>query len=364
MLFKIFKKNQEENQSTEKVFTLRVRETVQETPDTVSIYFEQPEPFLDYRPGQFLSVILVVNGKEERRSYSLCTSPFMDPFPGITVKRLEGGVVSNHINDYFRPGKKVSVLKPMGNFVTDFHSKNKRNYGMIAAGSGITPILSILKSVLINEPLSKVNLLYCSRSEEMTIFSEILAELEEKYPGRLSVTHNLSQPVSDWKGLTGRLDKPKITAYYKEKFSDQSFEPLFFVCGPVGLMDTAEDTLSSFGVPKENILTEQFFNKLPLDEEKGDVAEIIRPVTIILEGQEFTFDVPPGKTILEAGLDEDLDMPYSCQSGLCTACRGRLLSGKVKMIEEAGLTDEEINEGYILCCSSKPDGEEIKIQIE
>ncbi|MEX2511391.1 MAG: ferredoxin--NADP reductase [Cyclobacteriaceae bacterium] len=364
MLFKIFKKNQEENHSNAKILTLRVRETVQETPDTVSIYFEQPEPFLDYLPGQFLSVILVINGKEERRSYSLCTSPFMDPFPGITVKRLKGGLVSNHINDYFRPGKKVSIMKPMGNFVTDFHSKNKRNYGMIAGGSGITPILSNLKSVLINEPLSKVNLLYCSRTEEMTIFSDILAGLEEKYPGRLSVTHNLTQPGSDWKGLTGRLDKPKIAAYYKERFSDPSFESMFFVCGPVGLMDTAEDTLASFGVPKEIILIEQFFKELPLDEGNEDAPEIIRPVTIILEGQEFTFDVPPGKTILEAGLDEDLDMPYSCQSGLCTACRGKLLSGKVKMLEEAGLTDEEINEGYILCCSSKPEGSDIKIQIE
>ncbi len=335
MLFNLFKKDKEKANSGNKFLTLRIRETVRENPDTITIYFEQPEPFLEYQAGQFLTLVLEINGKEERRSYSLCTSPFLDPFPGITVKRLAGGLVSNYINDNFKPGKNITVMKPLGNFTSKYHSENNRHYGMFAGGSGITPIMGIVKSIMINEPLSKVHLLYCSRSEEMIIFQDTLKKLEAEYSGRLDIIHNLTQPVHGWTGLKGRLNELTIENFYRENFDSSALEERFFVCGPQGLMDVVQNSLVKLGVPKEKVFTEQFFVKPSeeLDEKEGEDPIISRPVTVLLEGQEFTFDVSPDKTILEAGLDEEIDMPYSCQSGLCTACRGRLISGEVKLIK-------------------------------
>src|SRR5680860_995461 len=193
MLFNLFK-SKEEKKKTSQYLSLKVREVVKETSDTVSIYFEQPEPYLDYHPGQFLTVLLEVNGQKERRSYSLCTSPYVDPYPGITVKRIKDGLISNYLNDQIRPGKTLEIMKPMGHFTLDFHSRNTRHFVMITGGSGITPIMGISKSILINEPNSKVTMLYCSRSEGQIIFNDQLAELEDKYPGKFQVIHNLTQP--------------------------------------------------------------------------------------------------------------------------------------------------------------------------
>ncbi|SEJ39623.1 ring-1,2-phenylacetyl-CoA epoxidase subunit PaaE [Cyclobacterium xiamenense] len=366
MLFNLFKKNKDEGDHKEEAYlTLRIRETVRETPDTLTVYFEQPEPFLDYKPGQFLTLILELNGKQERRSYSLSTSPFVDPFPGITVKRLEGGLVSNHINDQFFPGKRVTVMKPLGNFVSDYHSQNRRLYGMIAGGSGITPIMGIIKTILINEPLSTVHLLYCSRSQDSIIFNEAIEALQKSNPGRLQVSHQLSQPTDGWEGPCGRLDKGRVVGYFKNLLKESGLESRFFICGPEGMMRSSQDALIELGVPREAIRTESFYlDKVEknTDEETQDLLS--RSITVELEGSEHVVDVLPGKTILEAGLEEGLDMPYSCQSGLCTACRGRLIAGKVTMDEDAGLSEKEIAEGFILCCSSKPADSEVKVRIE
>ncbi|WP_162417054.1 ferredoxin--NADP reductase [Cyclobacterium roseum] len=366
MRFNLFKKNKTESEKKEDNYlTLRIRETVRETPDTVTVYFEQPEPFLDYKPGQFLTLLLEIDGKQERRSYSLCTSPFVDPFPGITVKRLKGGLVSNYINEHFHPGKRVTVMKPLGNFVSDYHSQNKRRYGMVAGGSGITPIMGILKSILVNEPHSETHLLYCSRSEEMIIFKEAIETLHEAYPGRLRVWHQLSQPGPAWAGACGRMDKETIKSFFSNLIESRELETRFFVCGPEGMMATAKTTLRELGASEESILSESFYLEKEVNEPNEALTELVsRPVTIVLEGEEHAFDVEPGKTILEAGLEEGLDMPYSCQSGLCTACRGKLLSGEVSMMEDAGLSEKEIAEGFILCCSSKPSNSEVKVNIE
>jgi ring-1,2-phenylacetyl-CoA epoxidase subunit PaaE len=368
-MFNLFKKKKEENNKGDQYLSLKIREVVKETPDTVTIFFEQPEPYLDYKAGQYLTVILDVNGKEERRSYSLCTSPFVDPYPGITVKRVSGGLVSNYLNDQIRPGKTIEIMKPLGNFVSEYHSKNKRNFVMIAGGSGITPIMGITKSVLVNEPESKVTLLYCSRSEDQIIFKNELEKLEEKYDGRLMVIHNLSKPLDSWTGLKGRLDAEKIKDVLDSTVELGKDTNRFYVCGPEGLMKTGIETLKQLGIPDERIMEESFYSDLDAKEQEMKEAgllspELTREVEVIVEGESFTFEVPAGKTILEAGLDEDVDMPYSCQSGLCTACRGRLISGKVDMIEDAGLSESEIAEGYILCCSSKPASSDIKINIE
>jgi ring-1,2-phenylacetyl-CoA epoxidase subunit PaaE len=368
-MFKLFKKKKEENHLGDKYLSLKVREVVKETEDTVSIFFEQPEPFLEYKPGQYLTVILDIQGKEVRRSYSLCTSPFTDSHPGITVKRVNNGLVSNFLNDHIRPGKTLEIMKPLGNFTCDFHSKNKKHFVMVAGGSGITPIMGILKSALINEPNSKITLIYCNRSEEQIIFHKALNQLEDIYAGRLMVIHNLSQPSSNWKGLKGRLDASKLKDTLESIHYPELDQIQYFICGPEGLMNTTVSTLESLGIDGNLIIKESFYTDIEAKEEAlksaGKLApELSREIEVVLEGETYHFEVPAGKTILEAGLDHDVDMPYSCQSGLCTACRGRLISGKVDMIEDAGLSASEIEQGYILCCSSKPASSDVKIKIE
>lgn len=367
-MFNLFKKKKEEPISNQ-ILPLKVREVVRETADAVSLYFEQPDPYLEYKAGQFLTIVMDFDGKEHRRSYSLCTSPFTDPFPGISVKRVPGGLFSNFLAGKIFPGKTINVLRPLGNFTTDFHSKNKRHFFLIAGGSGITPMMGILKSALINEPNSKVTLLYCSRDEEQIIFKKSLEELVSKHTDRLHVLHNLSKPSAGWSGLKGRLTEDSIRPIIQAAEAEDGFQKEYFICGPAGIMDTATAVLQQIEVAKELVHTESFYsaaaNKAQQAAVKGGVAGVMtRDVTVVLDGEEHLVTVSPDKTILEAGLSADLSMPYSCQSGLCTACRGKLLSGEVKMDEDAGLSENELAAGYILCCVSRPLTDDVKVTIE
>jgi ring-1,2-phenylacetyl-CoA epoxidase subunit PaaE len=368
-MFNFFKKKKEEVKSKNSYIPLKVREVIRETPDTVSIYFEQPEPFLEYKAGQFLTLVMDLGGKEQRRSYSLCTSPFVDPFPGIAVKRVEGGLFSNYLNDNVFPGKTINVLKPLGKFTTDFHSKNQRHFIMVAGGSGITPIMGIMKSVLVNEPNSIITLIYSSRNEEQIIFKEQLDMLQKGNPDRLKVIHNLSQPSGEWTGPKGRLNKDTFREFVSNAEYEQRYEEIYYLCGPDGIMETAKSVLEEIGVPEERIHHESFFSASAHQAHEDALAGInsgilTRDVKILLEGEEFDVTVTPDKTVLEAGLDSGINMPYSCQSGLCTSCRGRLLSGEVKMDEDAGLSKNELAAGYVLCCVSRPMTDDVKIIVE
>ena len=366
MLFNLFKSK--EKKKGNQYLSLKVRQVIKETPDTVTIYFDQPDPFLDYQPGQFLTVIVDINGKAERRSYSLCTSPFVDPYPGITVKRVKDGVVSNYLNDLIRPGKSIEVMKPLGHFTLDYHSQNANHFVMVTGGSGITPIMGLVKSILVNEPDSKISLIYCSRSEEQVIFKNELTTLAEKHPDHLKIIHNLSQPTDSWTGLKGRLSADRIKTILTENVMEEGRAIKYLTCGPQGLMNATLDALSDMGINEVDVLKENFFlnpsEKESSTPESDELPIITRNVVVNLEGQEYEFEVTPDKTILEAGQDEDIDMPYSCQSGLCTACRGKLISGKVKMDEDAGLSQSELDEGYILCCMSHPLTGDVKVDIE
>lgn len=365
-MFNIFKKKEEVK--TQALVPLKVREVVKETADTVTLYFDQPNPILDYKPGQFLTLVMDFEGKEHRRSYSLCTSPFVDPFPGISVKKMPGGLFSTFLTERIFPGKTINVLNPLGNFTTDFHSKNKRHFFLIAAGSGITPIMGILKSVLANEPNSKISLLYCSRNEDQIIFEKELNSLVEKNADQLEVIHNLSQPKTEWTGLKGRLTKETILDFAQKAELDKSFEKEYFACGPEGMMENFMAVMSELNVAKAKIHHESFYSsaaeKAHEDAVSGKSGVMTRDVTVVIDGEEHSVTVDPSKTVLEAGLDLGLNMPYSCQSGLCTACRGKLLSGEVKMDEDEGLSESEKDQGYILCCVARPLTDDVKINIE
>ncbi|MGY6559749.1 MAG: 2Fe-2S iron-sulfur cluster-binding protein [Nitritalea sp.] len=366
-MFGLFKRKKKEEEIAPTYLSLRVREVVRETEDTVSVHFEQPEPYLAYQPGQFLTLILSIEGKEVRRSYSLCTSPFVDPFPAIAVKRVPGGVVSNYLNDQIFPGKTIQVMKPLGNFTCNFHSKNTRNFLLLAGGSGITPMMGLIKSILVNEPLSKVHLLYASKTREEIIFRDALAKLEQESGGRLQVLHFLSREERTESGFSGRMDAAGLKAYLNAHgLATVGAQDLAFLCGPEQLMHLAEEVLEGAGWPKAQRIKESFYLEKQALPEGGEASApaLTRTVEIALEGEQYQVEVNPDKTILEAGLDQELNMPYSCQSGLCTACRGRVVQGKVTMSEDAGLSEAELADGYVLCCSAKPESDDVKIIIE
>jgi ring-1,2-phenylacetyl-CoA epoxidase subunit PaaE len=366
-MFKLFKKKSQEEKSTSgRYFSMKIKEVRKETEDTSTLIFEIPEKGLAYQPGQFLTLILPIEGKEVRRSYSLCTSPYLNENPAITVKRIDTGLISNYLNDHMKPGDSFDVMAPAGHFTPVLDPEQAKKYILLAGGSGITPIMSILKSILHKEQNSDVTLVYQSRNKESIIFREQLDELAEKYAGQFKLIHILSQPNDTWKGYRGRIDHALASDILMDIAGNKVAEYEFFLCGPAGFMLTVFETLMDFEVPEKQIHKESFYSGEAKPKEESEAQEESSDgtmVTIVLDGEEYEVNVPPNKSILEAALDENIDMPFSCQSGLCTACRGKLLEGSVTMEEDDGLSEEELNEGYVLNCVGHPDGPGVKIEI-
>lgn len=374
MAFSFFKKSnkaprKEESHSGPRYYDLTVKEIIQETRDTISIVFRQPETPIVYKSGQFLTLIVRVDEKEIRRAYSLCSSPLVDQDLAVTVKRVEGGLMSNWLPENLKAGGTVRIMEPMGQFTTEYSPERKRHLVMFAGGSGITPMMSIIKSIMAQEPNSMVSLVYCNRDIDSIIFKDALEEMQTKDEGRLQVIHILDNAPMNWQGYSGLLNHDMLTKLF-ERIPDWGIEnTTYLMCGPEGMMKNVESLLAMRHIPKEKIFKESFVQGiLDKDEKKEDVvvaAEELkeREVTIRYDGQEYKILVPPDKGILESALDQGIDLPYSCQSGLCTACRGKALSGKVKLDEEEGLSQSERAEGYVLTCVGHPLTDDVVIEI-
>ncbi len=369
MAFGLFKKNKnkEVKHTKDKYLQLTVREIIKETANAVSIVFDISKQEMPYKAGQFITLIETVKGQKIRRAYSLCSSPFTDEFPAVTVKRVAGGAMSNHVNDTLLAGARIEAMEPMGQFTTDYTSNRKRHLMLFAGGSGITPLMAITKSVLFEEPQSIVSLVYANESEDEIIFNDALKELQGQYNDRLNVVHVLNNPPEHWKGYAGWMTVDKVKLIIDDLPKMDATDTEFFTCGPGPMMDIVVEGLEAIGVPKDHIKLESFeagkTSPKEIFGEESTTASSSQPVKIIIDEEEFTFDVPANKTILEQGLEENVDMPYSCQSGLCTACRGKLQSGKVKMIEFDGLSQNEIDDGYVLCCQAHPETDDVVIEI-
>src|SRR5690349_8327747 len=375
MAFNFFKKTDKTQQKEEvhsgpKYHELTVKEIVRETHDTISVVFEQPagNP-IQYKSGQFLTLIAPVNGKEVRRAYSLCSSPFVDKDLAVTVKRVDGGLLPNWLAENVKAGSKLKVMEPMGQFTTEFDAGRKRHLIMFAGGSGITPMMSIIKSILTKEPNSIVSLIYCNRDIDSIIFKDSLEEMQTRDEGRLHVIHVLDNAPMNWQGYSGLLNHDMLTRLF-ERIPDWGIDnTTYLMCGPEGMMKNVDSLLAMRHIPKEKIFKESFVQGIiDKDEKKADViveGEALkeREVTIRYDGQEYKVLVPPDKGILESALDQGIDLPYSCQSGLCTACRGKALSGKVKLDEEEGLSQSERAEGYVLTCVGHPLTDDVVIEI-
>lgn len=375
MAFNFFKKpdksaTKEETHSGPKYFDLTVKDIVRETKDTISIVFEQPagNP-VKYKSGQFLTLIVPVNGKEVRRAYSLCSSPFVDNDLAVTVKRVDEGLMSNWLPDQLKVGSKVKVMEPMGQFTTEYSKEGKRHIIMFAGGSGITPMMSIIKSLLTQERDSIVSLVYCNRDIDSIIFKEALEKLQTQDEGRLHVIHILDNAPMNWQGYSGLLNHDMLTKLF-ERVPDWGIaNTTYLMCGPEGMMKNVDSLLALRNIPQDRIFKESFVQGiLAKDQKKEEVkadSQVLkeRLVTIRYDGQEYKVLVPPDKGILETALDQGIDLPYSCQSGLCTACRGKALSGKVMLDEEEGLSQSERAEGYVLTCVGHPLTDDVVIEI-
>jgi ring-1,2-phenylacetyl-CoA epoxidase subunit PaaE len=372
MAFSLFKKSEKKQEAQSgggpHYYDLKVKEIVNETKDAISIVFEQPVNKINYKSGQFLTLITSVQGKEVRRAYSLCSSPFTDPDLAVTVKRVELGLMSNWLPDNLKPGQTIKVMEPMGQFTTEFDVKRKRHLIMFAGGSGITPMMSIIKSILTQEPDSILSLIYCNRDVDSIIFKDALSKWETKHEGRLHVIHVLDNAPMNWQGYSGLLNHDMLSKLV-ERIPDWGNEKTtYLMCGPEGMMKNVETLLSERHIPKEKIFKESFVQgtiaKESKKEEPSSSSELqTREVTVRYDGQEFKFTVEPHMTILQTALDQGIDLPYSCQSGLCTACRGKALSGKVKLDEEEGLSQSERADGYVLTCVGHPLTDDVVIEI-
>lgn len=350
--------------------SIQVREIIRETPDAATIVFDIPELLkttFNYLPGQYVTVSTWLNGKEQRRAYSFCSSPFTDPYPAITVKKVSDGQVSPFLNDLLKPGDMIQLMPPMGNFTAEIDPGHKKNYVLFGGGSGITPIMSLLKSILHQEPLSTISLVYANRDEQSIIFNKELNALAAANPDRLTIVHCLENAPAGFTGFKGR---PTISDYQAitEKLQKTGLVNEYFICGPGGMMDAVKTALEGMGVAQELIHTEYFNTPVsnvttaPVEHEAP--FEGTATATILYNGREFEITIPEGVTVLEAAKDQDVDPPYACQMGVCTTCRAKILEGSVFMDEREGLSDSEINDGYVLTCQSHPTSAKLKLMYE
>lgn len=370
MAFSFFKKNkgkeEKSSSASSKYFDLVVKNIIQETKDAITIEFNQPENKINYKSGQFLSLITEVDGKEVRRAYSLCSSPFVDEDLAVTVKRVDKGLMSNWLPDNLNVGDTMKVMEPMGVFTTDYDPSRKRHLIMFAGGSGITPMMSLIKSMLNQEPDSIASLIYCNRDIDSIIFKKEFDKMQTDFEGRLHVIHILDDAPMNWQGHSGLLNYEMLVKIFERIPAWGMENTTYLMCGPEGMMKNVDNLLAEQKIPKDRIFKESFVAGTIDKESKKPTAtgEIIsREVTVIYDGDEHKFMVEPGNSILETALDKGIDLPYSCQSGLCTACRGKCLSGKVKLDEEEGLSESELEEGFVLTCVGHPLTDDVVIEI-
>ena len=337
---------------------LVVADLRRETADAVSVAFSIPPALADdyaFLPGQYLTLRATVGGEDIRRSYSICSGPD-DAELRIAVKRVDGGAFSTWANEALAPGQTVEVMTPTGRFGLAFEPGVARIHVGFAAGSGITPILSIARGVLAREPLSRFFLFYGNQSLRSMLFREALEELKDRYLGRFSVFHVLSQEEQDVPVLNGRLDGERVRLLLRHIVPAASVDHVF-LCGPAGMLDAIEPVLAGLGLPPERVHVERFVSA-------GGGVPRVRPArvdvaashtaSLIVDGNRREVPVADGETVLDAALRAGMDLPFACKGGMCSTCRARVVEGAVEMAVNYSLEPWETQAGFVLTCQAHP----------
>ncbi len=343
-------------------YALKVVQIEKLTPRAVAISLEVPEKDkadFKFKAGQYITIKQMLDGEEVRRSYSLSSEPG-DEFMTIGVKKVEGGKFSAYANDVLQVGDILEVSAPEGRFVYE-SGAGTDHLALFAAGSGITPIMSIIQNALRENDSNTVVLLYGNQTLEETMYHDRILELIEKYTDRFFVQFIYSQSRED-DSLFGRIEASTVNYITKNKFGDRDFSA-FYICGPEPMMLAVKDTLHAQDISDDQIFTELFTsseaNKEPLNIQNG-----LTSVTVTLDDEEFQFQMDKKKILLDVVLEEDIDAPYSCQGGVCSTCIARVIEGNVVMEQNQILTDSEIAEGLILTCQSHPTTDVLKIDYD
>ncbi|HLN10626.1 MAG TPA: 1,2-phenylacetyl-CoA epoxidase subunit PaaE [Xanthobacteraceae bacterium] len=341
---------------------LEVADVRRETPDAVSIAFAVPEKLREayaFEPGQHVTLRMVLDGVEARRSYSICTG-LDDGELRIAVKKVDGGAFSRFANEALRLGDRIDVMTPQGRFGLAPDPTAARTYLAIAAGSGITPIMSILRTVLTREPGSRMILIYGNRTSQSIIFKSMLEDLKDRFLDRLGIYHVLSREAQEVALLDGRIDGDRIALFLRTVVPADRIDAAF-LCGPGDLIADSKTALIRCGVPVDRIHVEYFttdgvpgVQRTAVRPPAQDAVEPAATVRVRLDGSDHVINMFDGETIVEAGLRQGLEMPYSCRGGMCCTCRARLIDGKVAMDQNFSLEPWEMQAGYILTCQSHP----------
>jgi len=343
-----------------KNYSLTILEIIQETVDTKTFVFKNPIfNKIKYEAGQYLTLLLRINGRKYARPYSFSSTPLVDSLLSITVKRVSNGIVSNYIHNSFKVGDVIEVMEPMGDFVLN---KKESIYSIYfwGVGSGITPLFSLIKEVLNSRPNTVVHLVYGNKNKDSTIFKTQLKKLQEEHPLVFNMSIFYSQ--EDTFELNDTNHKGRITSTFVANLlskNKNTKESLHYICGPFGLKELIKNKLQDLEVSMSSIFSEDF--ELTIDpKELSDVED--SKAIILKRGELFEIFVPKGRSILDMALDQEIEIPYSCQTGNCNSCKAKLIEGQLKMI---GLTKERedlAQDEFLLCCSY-PLTKEIYIEI-
>jgi ring-1,2-phenylacetyl-CoA epoxidase subunit PaaE len=353
-----------------KFHPLTVATVTRETRDAIALTFEVPPDLREafrFAQGQHLTLRADIDGEDVRRSYSIC-SAVQDNVLRVAVKKAPGGVFSTWVNDGVKPGQTLDVMPPMGHFNVPLDANNRRHYVGFAAGSGITPLLSIIKTTLQTEPHSRFTLFYGNRSSSAVMFKEELADLKDSHLDRLNLVYVMSREPQDIEILNGRIDRGKADALL-EHWVDVAGIDTAFVCGPDGMMQAVAASLEAHGVPKARIKIELFAASIPKHERKPQAApspgHTECAVTVIMDGAARQYTLEKTKeNIIDAALRQGIELPYSCKGGVCSTCRAKLIEGEVDMDVNFALEDYEIARGFILCCQSYPVTDKVVVDFD
>jgi ring-1,2-phenylacetyl-CoA epoxidase subunit PaaE len=353
-----------------KFYPLTVAKVKQETRDAIAVTFDVPaelKPQFAYQQGQHLTLRAMIDGEDVRRSYSIC-SAVQDEQLRVAIKRVSGGQFSSWANEHLKPGATLEVMPPMGHFNVPLDPQSERHYLAFAAGSGITPILSIVKTTLRAEPKSRFTIVYGNRASSSVIFRDELTDLKDTYMDRLKLVYVMSREQQDIELFNGRITEEKCGLFLKHWIAIDDID-VAFICGPEDMMHGVSRSLQAAGLAKEKIRIELFAASIPKHEHKPRKVEAGQQhqteVTVIMDGNAASFTMDKDKeSILDAGLRAGIDMRYSCKGGVCSTCRCKVLDGQVEMDVNYALEDYEVARGFVLSCQSFPITDKVVVDFD